>query len=102
VLCNVFPLAMCSYALALPSVLMCTPIFYKKSSDLTCAFFKAIPVTLLTAATYCYMSEHPHGSGVMHQMPGIQVMPCAIVLPLLPLFRIWFEGGFDGSGEKRK
>ena len=102
VMCNMFPLGMCSYALGLPAVFMCTPPFYKKSLDLPCAILKAIPVALLTAATYCYMSEHPHGSSVMPQMQGIEVMPYAIVLPILPLFRIWYESHFEASGEKRK
>jgi hypothetical protein len=101
-LCNVFPLGMCSYAVGLPAVFMCTPIFYKKSNDLTCALFKAIPVSLLSAATYCYMMQHPHGSGVMPRMQGIQAMPYAIVLPLLPPLKTWYESYFDGSGEKIK
>jgi hypothetical protein len=93
-LCFLLPLAMCTYFVGLPAVFMCTACFYEVSTTITTTSFKSVLVVMCASFTFCYMQEHRDGPDMIPNMEGVEMMPLAIVLPLLPLAKAFIESRY--------
>jgi hypothetical protein len=87
-ICYVFPLAICTYFVAFPFVFLYSELFYVKSDNLWCTGFKSL-LALLAAFIWCYGQQHNvRVDGKLYleeKIDGIDIMPVAMVLPLLPV-----------------